>query len=133
MGNIKNMNKELLLIFSNINEWLRFAEAKNAMIIAFNGASIYGIVKLPFKINPTKFFVYNNGSMIYRYCTFHGIWKAVFSRKNHHNPISNYIANNSTVIAGRSKNCLGEGGINFTHCFSWMFLCKCNWAADINK
>lgn len=48
------MNKELLLIFSNINEWLRFAEAKNAMIIAFNGASIYGIVKLPFLNNFTS-------------------------------------------------------------------------------
>ncbi|CAM4034567.1 Pycsar system effector family protein [Gillisia hiemivivida] len=48
------MNKELLQIFSNINDWLRFAEAKNAMIIAFNGASIYGIVKLPFLNNFTE-------------------------------------------------------------------------------
>lgn len=49
------MNKELLQIFTNINEWLRFAEAKNAMIIAFNGASIYGIVKLPFLNNFISF------------------------------------------------------------------------------
>jgi hypothetical protein len=42
------MNKELLEIHSNVKDWLRFAEAKNAMLIAFNGASIYGIANLPF-------------------------------------------------------------------------------------
>jgi len=42
------MNKELLEIHSNVKDWLRFAEAKNAMLIAFNGASIYGVAKLPF-------------------------------------------------------------------------------------
>lgn len=42
------MNKELLEIHSNVKDWLKFAEAKNAMLIAFNAASIYGVAKLPF-------------------------------------------------------------------------------------
>lgn len=42
------MNKELLEIHSNTKDWLKFAEAKNAMLIAFNTASIYGVAKLPF-------------------------------------------------------------------------------------
>ena len=29
-------------IFSNVNDWLKFAEAKNAALIVFNGASIFG-------------------------------------------------------------------------------------------
>ena len=37
------MEERLKFIFSNVNEFLRFAEAKNAMIIAFNAGSIYGI------------------------------------------------------------------------------------------
>lgn len=36
---------QLYKIFDNVNDWLKFAEAKNAMIIAFNGASIYGITQ----------------------------------------------------------------------------------------
>lgn len=45
--NIKNMSNEerLLKVFANVNDWLKFAEAKNAMIIALNAASIYGIAK----------------------------------------------------------------------------------------
>tara|TARA_R110000737_G_scaffold219056_2_gene235239 strand:+ start:892 stop:1413 length:522 start_codon:yes stop_codon:yes gene_type:complete len=42
------MNKELLEIHSNTKDWLKFAESKNAMLIAFNAASIYGVAKLPF-------------------------------------------------------------------------------------
>jgi predicted component of viral defense system (DUF524 family) len=48
------MNKELLEIHSNVKDWLRFAEAKNAMLIAFNGASIYGVAKLPFWAQDNK-------------------------------------------------------------------------------
>jgi hypothetical protein len=48
------MNKELLEIHSNVKDWLRFAEAKNAMLIAFNAASIYGIAKLPFWCQDSK-------------------------------------------------------------------------------
>jgi len=40
------MTQELYQVFSNVNDWLKFAEAKNAMLIAFNGASIFGIVRL---------------------------------------------------------------------------------------
>ncbi|PQJ76407.1 Pycsar system effector family protein [Polaribacter glomeratus] len=47
------MNKELLEIHSNVKDWLKFAEAKNAMLIAFNAASIYGVSKLPF-LNKTE-------------------------------------------------------------------------------
>lgn len=36
--------EQLYKIFNNVNDWLKFAEAKNAMIIAFNSASIYGII-----------------------------------------------------------------------------------------
>ena len=35
--------EQLYRIFNNVNDWLKFAEAKNAMLIAFNSASIYGI------------------------------------------------------------------------------------------
>ncbi|REE27259.1 hypothetical protein DFQ09_10187 [Winogradskyella pacifica] len=42
------MNKELLEIHSNVKDWLKFAEAKNAMLVVFNSASIYGVAKLPF-------------------------------------------------------------------------------------
>lgn len=37
------MNKELLEAFKNVNDWLKFAEAKNAMLIGFNGVVIFGI------------------------------------------------------------------------------------------
>ncbi|MEH6659837.1 Pycsar system effector family protein [Leeuwenhoekiella marinoflava] len=42
------MNKDLLEIHSNTKDWLKFAESKNAMLVAFNAASIYGVSKLPF-------------------------------------------------------------------------------------
>ena len=38
--------EKLLRVFGNVNDWLKFAEAKNAMLIAFNGASIFGAIKL---------------------------------------------------------------------------------------
>ena len=37
------MRDELKTIFSNVNEWLKFAEAKNAGITAFNAAIIIGL------------------------------------------------------------------------------------------
>ncbi len=37
--------ERLFKVFSNVNDWLKFAEAKNAMMLAFNAASIYGITK----------------------------------------------------------------------------------------
>ncbi len=33
-------------IFDNVNSWLKFAEAKNASILAFNSALIFGIFKV---------------------------------------------------------------------------------------
>ena len=41
-----NITQQLYQVFNNVNDWLKFAEAKNAMLIAFNGASIFGIIKL---------------------------------------------------------------------------------------
>jgi len=40
------MESRLLVVFKNVNEWLRFAEAKNAMIIAFNGVVFFGVARL---------------------------------------------------------------------------------------
>jgi hypothetical protein len=37
--------EQLYKIFNNVNDWLKFSEAKNAMLIAFNSASIYGITQ----------------------------------------------------------------------------------------
>jgi hypothetical protein len=36
------MRETLKDIFENVNDWLKFAEAKNAALIVFNGASIFG-------------------------------------------------------------------------------------------
>lgn len=40
------MDEKLKDIFSNINDWLKYAEAKSAMMIAGNGALIFGIARL---------------------------------------------------------------------------------------
>lgn len=40
------MDDKLKHIFSLVNEWLKFAEAKNAALIAFCGAGIWGILQL---------------------------------------------------------------------------------------
>lgn len=37
--------ERLLKVLSIVTDWLKFAETKNAMLIGFNGASIYGIAK----------------------------------------------------------------------------------------
>lgn len=41
-----NMNENLLEIFKNVNDWLKHAEAKNAMLVAFDGAAIFGLAQL---------------------------------------------------------------------------------------
>ncbi len=38
--------EKLFKVFANVTDWLKFAEAKNAVIIALNSASIYGITKM---------------------------------------------------------------------------------------
>lgn len=40
------MDEKLKDIFSNINDWLKFAEAKSATLIACNGALIFGISRI---------------------------------------------------------------------------------------
>ncbi|GAB3515855.1 hypothetical protein [Emticicia fontis] len=37
---------ELKYIFSNINDWLKFAEAKHGALITFNTAAIFGVLQL---------------------------------------------------------------------------------------
>jgi len=39
------MREELTKILSNVNDWLKFAEAKNAGLVIFNSASIVGIMQ----------------------------------------------------------------------------------------
>ncbi|MCR9154388.1 MAG: DUF5706 domain-containing protein [Bacteroidetes bacterium] len=39
-----NMNSELKYIFGNVNEWLKFSEAKHAGLIVLNSAIIIGVV-----------------------------------------------------------------------------------------
>lgn len=52
MGNAANLNNNegitLMLekVFSNVNSWLTFAEAKNGSIVALNGVIITGLVSL---------------------------------------------------------------------------------------
>ena len=40
------MDSKLSEIFSNINDWLKFAETKNATLLAGNGVLIFGIIRL---------------------------------------------------------------------------------------
>ncbi|MFS1862644.1 Pycsar system effector family protein [Vibrio lentus] len=40
------MDEKLKDIFSNINDWLKYAEAKSATLIAGNGALIFGLSRL---------------------------------------------------------------------------------------
>jgi hypothetical protein len=39
------MNENLKYVFANINEWLKFAEVKNAGLLALNAAAIFGILQ----------------------------------------------------------------------------------------
>lgn len=47
------MREELKNIFSNVNEWLKFAEAKNAGLIVFNLTSIFGAVAVITQKDPS--------------------------------------------------------------------------------
>jgi hypothetical protein len=46
------MDEKLQDIFSNINDWLKFAEAKSATLIACNGALIFGMSRLISSFDP---------------------------------------------------------------------------------
>src|SRR5689334_7270323 len=39
------MNEDLKYTFNNINEWLKFAEAKNAGLLALNAVAVIGILQ----------------------------------------------------------------------------------------
>lgn len=41
------MNKDLQYAFGNVNDWLKFAEAKNAGLLTLNIASVIGILQIP--------------------------------------------------------------------------------------
>ncbi len=40
------MEERLQIILSNVNEWLKFAEAKNAVLVAANAATIFGAAQI---------------------------------------------------------------------------------------
>lgn len=56
--------ERLLKVLAIVTDWLKFAEAKNAMLIAFNGASIYGIAKAL----ELDFFKESTGWTTYAFC-----------------------------------------------------------------
>lgn len=41
---MSKITEELNIIFDNVNEWLKFAESKNAVIIGLNGAAIFSLI-----------------------------------------------------------------------------------------
>jgi hypothetical protein len=41
---IEQVTERLEKIFNNVNSWLTFAEAKNASLLALNGAGVFGLV-----------------------------------------------------------------------------------------
>jgi len=41
-----DISTKLLAIFQNVNDWLKFAEAKNGVLLAFSGAAITATVTL---------------------------------------------------------------------------------------
>jgi len=40
------MNEDLKYTFDKVNDWLKFAEAKNAMLIGFNGVVMFGVFRI---------------------------------------------------------------------------------------
>lgn len=40
------MKEDLKDIFKNVNDWLKYAEAKNAMLLGFNGALLFGVFRV---------------------------------------------------------------------------------------
>jgi hypothetical protein len=51
------MDGKLNEIFSNINDWLKFAEAKSAALVAGNAALIFGMSRLIFSNETNEIFV----------------------------------------------------------------------------
>ncbi len=57
MDDIK-IDVKLKEIFENVNNWLKFAEAKNATLIAGNGVIIFGIIKCLKDLESYPYFIY---------------------------------------------------------------------------
>lgn len=51
-----DMREELKYIFTNINDWLKFAEAKHGALITFNVATIFGIFQIIEKLSDKEQF-----------------------------------------------------------------------------
>lgn len=47
------MEERLRYIFSNVNDWLKFAEAKHAVIIGLNAAAIWAAIRIPYDSKDT--------------------------------------------------------------------------------
>lgn len=52
------MADKLKDIFENVNNWLKFAEAKNATLIAGNGLLIFGVLKTIHEVNINIYLLY---------------------------------------------------------------------------
>lgn len=50
MGSVDKRNKEehLYKIFDNVNDWLKFGEAKNLGLITFDAAIVFGFTQITF-------------------------------------------------------------------------------------
>ena len=54
------MKEKMIFIFNNVNEWLRFAEAKNGALLGFNSALLLAIVNiLMTNTNKTNLYIYS--------------------------------------------------------------------------
>ena len=83
-----NPEERLEFIFNNINNWLKFAEAKNGSILAFNGAAIFALLsitkKSPNIIAPTLIYlllVTFIACVLLNLITFIPVLNALFSKK----------------------------------------------------
>jgi len=55
MTNNTNLREMLEKAFANVNEWLKFAEQKNAALVAFNSAVLFGFLNLPAPVKENPF------------------------------------------------------------------------------
>jgi len=74
MEEIQN-EERLQKIFTNVNDWLKFADTKSSILLAFNGASIFGLTKM----FDFQFIKDHDWTHVYIYCAlaqliFSSIW-----------------------------------------------------------
>ena len=62
------MEDKLKDIFENVNNWLKFAEAKNATIVAGNGLLIFGICRLLKDTSINEWILYYIYFVIFIFC-----------------------------------------------------------------